>query len=65
MVGAWPGRQEMTTNTFPTVQEPIVNDLRTPIESKYPFYFSLLQSWVIPSQGKDPKKVGIVDVHSI
>jgi len=55
----------MTTNTFPTVQEPVINDLRTPVESKDPFYFSLLQSWVIPSQGKAPKKVGVVNVHSI
>lgn len=55
----------MTTNTFPTVQEPVVYDLRIPIESKYPFYFTLLQRWVITAPGVAPKKVDSVNVHSI
>ena len=55
----------MTTNTFPTRMEPVIYDLRIPIQPKYPFYFNLLQNWVIPSQGEAPKKVDVVDVNSI
>ena len=55
----------MTTNTFPTVQEPLVNDVRTPVEDKYPFYFSLLQKWVIPAMGEAPKMVGVVKISDL